>query len=141
MRALATILLAVLLAPLLAISVPAGAQDTMPPAPYANRELPNPAQEAKAEALMATIRCVKCQSQSIASSEADMAGDLRSEIRERIAAGESPEHIRAWLIKRYGDYVSYKPRLTTVTWPLFVIPVLLLLLAGIIIAGRMRRRQ
>jgi cytochrome c-type biogenesis protein CcmH len=81
-----------------------------------------------------------CQGQSIADSDAPMAGDLRSEIRTRIAAGEAPDHIRQWLIGRYGDYISYEPRVTSVTWPLFVVPGLLLLAGLLIVARRFRRR-
>ena len=121
-------------------AVPLAAQDGMPPAPYAYRQLENPAQEAQAAELMATLRCLKCQSQSIADSDAPMAGDMRHQVRTRIAAGEDPEAIRAWLIDRYGDYVSYTPRMTAATWPLFAIPLLLLVFAGFIIAKRMRRR-
>ena len=118
------------------IAAPLTAQDTMPPAPYAYRQLDDPAQEARAQALMETLRCLKCQSQSIADSDAPMAGDMRSQVRQRIAAGEDPEAIRAWLIERYGDYVSYAPRMTTLTWPLFVLPLMLLVLA----AALLRRR-
>ena len=121
-------------------AVPLAAQDGMPPAPYAYRQLENPAQEAQAAELMATLRCLKCQSQSIADSDAPMAGDMRHQVRTRIAAGEDPEAIRAWLIARYGDYVSYTPRMTAATWPLCAIPLLLLVFAGFIIAKRMRRR-
>jgi cytochrome c-type biogenesis protein CcmH len=121
---------------LLVLAAPLAAQDTMPPAPYAYRQLDDPAQEAKAEALMETLRCLKCQSQSIADSDAPMAGDMRSQVRQRIAAGEDPEAIRAWLVERYGDYVSYAPRVTTLTWPLFVLPLVLLVLA----AALLRRR-
>jgi cytochrome c-type biogenesis protein CcmH len=117
----------------------ATAQDSMPPAPYAYRQLDDPAQEAKAQALMETLRCLKCQSQSIADSDAPMAGDMRSQVRQRIAAGEEPEAIRAWLIERYGDYVSYTPRLTGLTWPLFVVPLLLLALIALIVRGRFRK--
>ena len=78
-------------------ALPIAAQDTMPPAPYAYRQLDDPAEEAKAQALMETLRCLKCQSQSIADSDAPMAGDMRHQVRTRIAAGEDPEHIRAWL--------------------------------------------
>ena len=72
---------------------------------------------------METIRCLVCQGQSIADSDAEMAGDMRSLIRTRIAAGESPEQIRAWLISRYGDWVTYDPPLEPVTWPLWAAPV------------------
>jgi cytochrome c-type biogenesis protein CcmH len=129
-----------IVAPLLAIAAPALAQDTMPPAPYAYQQLPDPKLEAKAEALMETLRCLTCQGQSIADSDASMAGDMRSEIRQRIAAGESPEHIRRWLIGRYGEYISYKPRVTSTTWPLFVVPVLLVLAAVLVVLRRLRAR-
>ncbi|MGZ3197351.1 MAG: cytochrome c-type biogenesis protein [Croceibacterium sp.] len=125
---------------MLVLAVPAFANDTLPPAPYAYRQLDDPKLEAKAEALMETLRCLTCQSQSIADSDASMAGDMRNEIRVRIAAGESPEHIRQWLIGRYGDYISYQPRVTRVTWPLFAIPVALLVAGLLIVFGRLRRR-
>ncbi len=118
------------------LAAPAFAQDTMPPAPYAYRQLDDPALEAKAHTLMLTLRCLKCQSQSIADSDAPMAGDMRSQVRERIAAGEDPESIRAWLVERYGDYVSYAPRVTALTWPLFVLPVVLLALAALLLRRR-----
>jgi len=115
---------------------PLRADDTMPPAPYAYRQLDDPAQEAKAQALMETIRCLTCQSQSIADSDASMAGDMRSQIRERIAAGEQPEAIRQWLIQRYGDYITYTPRVTRLTWPLFAAPLFILLLAAVLLRKR-----
>lgn len=114
----------------------AAAQDALPPAPYAYRQLNDPAQEAKAQELMETLRCLKCQSQSIADSDAPMAGDMRHQVRTRIAAGEDPEAIRQWLVERYGDYVSYAPRVTASTWPLFAIPLLLLLAAAIVLWRR-----
>jgi cytochrome c-type biogenesis protein CcmH/NrfF len=120
---------------------PALAQDTMPPAPYAYRQLDDPAQEAKAQELMETLRCLKCQSQSIADSDAPMAGDMRSQVRQRIAAGEDPEAIRAWLVERYGDYVSYAPRVTALTWPLFVLPIVLLVLASLLLRRRFIRAR
>jgi cytochrome c-type biogenesis protein CcmH len=118
---------------------PALAQDTMPPAPYAYRQLDDPAQEARAQALMETLRCLKCQSQSIADSDAPMAGDMRSQVRQRIASGEDPEAIRTWLVERYGDYVSYTPRLTGLTWPLFALPLLLLAIVSLLLRRRLRR--
>jgi len=122
-----------------AASPPASAQDLLPPAPYAYRQLDDPAQEARAQALMETLRCLKCQSQTIADSDAPMAGDMRSQVRQRIASGEDPEAIRAWLIERYGDYVSYKPVVKPVTWPLFAAPLLLLLLAFALLRRRFVR--
>ena len=127
------------LAAALAFGAPAIADDTMPPAPYAYRQLDDPAKEAKAQALMETIRCLTCQSQSIADSDASMAGDMRSQIRQRIAAGEQPEAIRKWLIERYGDYITYSPRVTRLTWPLFAAPVAILLLALVLLRKRFTR--
>jgi cytochrome c-type biogenesis protein CcmH len=119
---------------------PAFADSLLPAAPYADVQLPDPGQERQARALMETIRCLVCQGQSIADSDAEMAGDMRSLIRERIAAGETPAQIRAWLISRYGDWVTYEPTLQPLTWPLWAAPILLIL-AGLWLArGRFRRR-
>ena len=123
------------------IAVPLAAQDRMPPAPYAYQQLDDPALEAQARELMDTIRCLQCQSQAVGDSDAQIAGDMRHEIRTRIAAGESPEEVRAWLIERYGDYVSYEPRVSATTWPLFAVPGLLLLAAILIVARRLRKRR
>ncbi len=123
------------------VIVPAAAQDTLPPAPYAYRQLDDPALEAKARALMETLRCLKCQSQSIADSDAPLAGDMRHQVRTRIAAGEDPEHIRAWLVERYGDYVSYKPTISATTWPLFAIPLVLLAVVALGLRRRLGRAR
>ena len=133
MRALAALLLAL-------AAMPLAAQQSLPPAPYAYRQLDDPKLEAKAQALMETLRCLTCQSQSIADSDASMAGDMRNEVRTRIAAGESPAHIRQWLLGRYGDYISYEPRVTSVTWPLFAIPLALLLGGAWVLRRRFGRR-
>jgi len=119
--------------------VPAAAQDNLPPAPYAYRQLDDPAKEARAKALMETLRCLQCQGQSIADSDAPIAGDMRNQVRLRIDAGEDPEAIRAWLIERYGDYVSYAPRVTASTWPLFAAPLLLLAFAAMVLRKRLVR--
>ena len=125
----------------LSLAVPAFAQPSTPPAPYAYKQLSDPRQEADARALMETLRCLVCQGQSIADSDADMAGDMRSLVRERVAAGEKPEAIRAWLIERYGNWVSYKPPVEPVTWPLWAAPVLLVGLGLWLARGRFRRRR
>lgn len=122
------------------LTVPLSAQDAMPPAPYAYRQLDDPVLEARAHALMQTLRCLKCQSQSIADSDAAMAGDMRHQVRTRIAAGEDPEAIRAWLIERYGDYVSFEPVVSATTWPLFAVPLALLLAAVAVILRRVGRK-
>ncbi len=130
------------LAALLALlTLPAHAQDTMPPAPYAYTQLEDPRLEAEASALMHTLRCLKCQSQSIADSDAPMAGDMRHQVRSRILAGESPAEIRRWLIARYGDYVSYEPEVSATTWPLFAVPVLVILIVAGVLLRRLGKRR
>ena len=132
--------LRLLLTLLALLAAPLAAQDSLPPAPYAYKQLDDPKLEAKAQALMETLRCLTCQSQSIADSDASIAGDLRSEIRERIARGEQPEAIRRWLMSRYGDYISYKPEVSATTWPLFAIPLALIALAAFIVRRRLGAR-
>jgi cytochrome c-type biogenesis protein CcmH len=113
----------------------------MPPSAYADTQLADPRQEEKAVDLMETLRCIVCQGQSIADSDAEMAGDMRALVRQRIEAGEEPEAIRAWLIERYGNWVSYTPPVEPVTWPLWAAPVLLLG-AGLFLArGRFRKKR
>lgn len=128
---------AALLAFALLAATPAFADSLMPAARWANVQLPDPAKERRAKALMEEIRCLVCQGQSIADSDAEMAGDMRSLIRERINAGEDPESIRAWLMSRYGDYVSYRPT----SWLLWAMPLLLIALGLWLARGRFRRRK
>lgn len=123
----------------LALAQPATAQDLLPPAPYAYKQLEDPALEAKAQGLMETLRCLKCQSQAISDSDAPMAGDMRHQVRTRIAAGEEPEAIRTWLVERYGDYVSYAPQNKPIMWPLFAAPLFILVMAALLLRGRFRR--
>ena len=125
---------------MLLLSAPIAAQTGLPPAPYADRQLDDPRQEAAARDLMEELRCLKCQSQSIADSNAPMAGDMRSQVREKIAAGESPEAVRSWLVERYGNWVSYDPPIASaVTWPLWIAPIVLLLAALWLARGRFRK--
>lgn len=133
MRMLLAFLLALLASPL-------PAQTALPPAPWADRQIPDATQERQAKALMETIRCLTCQSQSIADSNASMAGDMRSAIRERIMKGEKPEAIRAWLISRYGDWVSYEPTADPILWPLWAAPLVLLVIGLVLLRGRIRKR-
>jgi cytochrome c-type biogenesis protein CcmH len=125
----------------LSLAGPAIADSNLPPAYWAYRQLPDPKQEAKANALMEELRCLVCQGQSIADSDADLAGDMRDLVRRRIAAGEKPEAIRTWLIVRYGDWISYRPRAEPITWPLWGAPIVLLILGGALVAGRIRGKR
>ena len=125
---------------LLFCTAPAAAQPVTPPAHYANVQLTDPAKEASAKALMETLRCLVCQGQSIADSDADMAADMRALVRERIARGEQPALIRDWLVSRYGDYVTYDPPLSGLTWPLWLTPIALLAVGVWIARSSFRRR-
>lgn len=111
-----------------------------PPAALAYTQLRDPAKEAEARALMETLRCLVCQGQSIADSDADMAGDMRALVRQRIAGGERPDQVREWLIARYGDYVTFDPPVGGKTWPLWLAPIVLLGLGALIARASFRRR-
>lgn len=125
----------------LLLAAPATADSQMPAAPYANRQLDDPAAEARARALMHSVRCLVCEGQSIADSDAEMAGDMRAMIRERVARGEEPEAIRAWLIERYGSWVSYKPVFDLATAPLWIAPLVLLVIGVALARTRFRPRK
>ena len=88
--------------------------------------LGDPAQEARAQALDREIRCVQCQNEPIAQSTADIAGDMRALVRERIAAGDSDTEIRTFFRERYGDFVLFRPPLDGRTLILWAAPLLLL---------------
>jgi cytochrome c-type biogenesis protein CcmH len=123
---------------LLVIAAPALADSSLPPAQWADRQLPNPKQEAAAKALMEQLRCLVCQGQSIADSDAELAGDMRDLVRRRIDAGQSPEQVRSWLIQRYGSWVSYRPTTETAAWPLWLAPIGLLMVGAFLVRRRIR---
>jgi cytochrome c-type biogenesis protein CcmH len=122
----------------LLLAQPLFADSSLPPAYWANRQLPNPEQERQAQALMAELRCLVCQGQSIADSDAELAGDMRDLVRRRIAAGEKPSAIRGWLIQRYGTWISYKPTDEPAAWPLWLAPLVLLVMGGWLIRRRIK---
>jgi cytochrome c-type biogenesis protein CcmH/NrfF len=97
--------------------------------PLANQQLADPAQETIARDLMGTLRCIQCQGQSIADSDAPIAGAMRNEVRRRISEGESPNSVRKWLISRYGNWVSFEPPMHGGGLLLWMLPLLLLLVA------------
>jgi cytochrome c-type biogenesis protein CcmH len=126
------------LALMLVVARPLYADSNLPPAYWSNRQLPDPRQEAEAQGLMAELRCLVCQGQSIADSDAELAGDMRDLVRRRIAAGEKPSVIRGWLIQRYGTWISYKPTDEPAAWPLWLAPLALLLAGAWLIRRRIR---
>jgi cytochrome c-type biogenesis protein CcmH len=125
---------------MLTLAGPVVADSDLPPSRWANEQLPDAKREAAATALMQEIRCLVCQGQSIADSDAELAGDMRALVRERIAAGERPEDVRRWLVQRYGAWVSYRPPVEPLSWPLYAAPIVLLLVGAWLVRGRFRRR-
>ncbi|HVN41143.1 MAG TPA: cytochrome c-type biogenesis protein [Steroidobacteraceae bacterium] len=117
----------------LAFAVNALAIDTEP-------AFPDAALQARYEALTHELRCLVCQNETIADSNATLAGDLRREVREMIAAGKTDEEIKQFMLARYGDFVLYKPRLSGVNFLLWAAPVLLLLLGAVAAVIFIRRR-
>ena len=102
--------------------------------------LKDPALEARARSISRELRCLVCQNQSIDDSNADLAHDLRVIVRERLAAGDSDEQVKAYLVARYGDFVLLDPPFKTKTLLLWLGPAILLLLGAGGIYALLRRR-
>lgn len=106
------------------------------------RAFEDPAQQARYEHLIRDLRCLVCQNQSIADSNATLASDLRREVRDMMIAGQSDDQIRDFMTTRYGDFVLYRPPVRPRTWLLWSAPVLLLLggigIAALVVARRAR---
>ena len=102
--------------------------------------LADPALEARARDLSVDLRCLVCQNQSIDDSHAPLAKDLRLLVRERLAAGDSDEQVRTYLVQRYGDFVLLKPPLRIGTLLLWGAPLMVLLAGafGLVLASRRR---
>lgn len=99
----------------------------------------NPAQESRYQNLTAELRCVVCQNQSVADSNAELAQDIRNLVRHRIIAGQSDEQITNFLVERYGDFVLYNPPVKTKTYLLWLGPAILLLISLIGLGYVIRR--
>ncbi len=104
--------------------------------------LADPAQEARARAISAELRCMVCQNQSIDDSDADLAHDLRVLVRERIKAGDTDSQVIDYIVARYGEFVLLKPRFSVQNALLWGAPALLLVMGGIfvVIAAKSRRQ-
>lgn len=126
-------LLALLLWPWLALAQPMG-----DPSPLQYRSA---AEEARFHALTAELRCVQCQNQSLADSNAQIAQDLRREVLALMHEGGDDAQIRQFLVARYGEFVLYRPQVESRTWLLWFGPLLVLLLGGTAVALVVRRRS
>lgn len=101
----------------------------------------DPALEARVYAVAAELRCLVCQNETIAASQADLAVDLRKQIRQKIAAGQSEREIIDFMTARYGDFVLYRPPLKGTTLLLWVGPFVLLGVGAGVLAHHIRRRR
>ncbi len=99
------------------------------------------AEEARFHQLASHLRCVMCQNQSLADSNAQVAQDLRREVLHLIQQGKSDAEIKRFLVERYGEFVLYKPELQPGTWLLWFGPALLLLGGGFIVFRIVRKRS
>lgn len=129
MRWLLALLLA--LAPLAALAQAGG-----DPAPL---QFHDRAEEARFHALASDLRCVMCQNQSLADSNAQIAHDLRREVLTLMRQGKTDAQVKQFLVARYGEFVLYQPRVESKTWLLWFGPALLLLLGGLAVARVVRR--
>ena len=104
--------------------------------------LDDPALQQRYERLTHELRCLVCQNETIADSNASLAADLRREVREMMVGGKSDVEIRAFLTDRYGDFVLYRPPVVARTWLLWAAPVMLLLggsgVAALVVVRRSR---
>jgi len=98
-------------------------------------------EDARVHALASQLRCLVCQNQTLADSDADLAADLREKIREQVKAGASDDAIRAYMVRRYGDFVLYDPPLKPATWALWFGPFIALPLAALALFLGIRRRR
>ncbi|MBD8163697.1 cytochrome c-type biogenesis protein CcmH [Erwinia persicina] len=98
------------------------------------------AQEQQYRQLTASLRCPKCQNNSIADSNAMIAGDMRLKVYQLLQAGQTPEQVKAYMVARYGNFVSYQPPVTPSTLILWAGPALFVIIGALVIILRSRKR-
>ncbi len=111
---------------------------------YANEAVPaaqDPALEQRVMRLTSELRCLVCQNQSLADSHADLAIDLKNQVRSQMRAGKSDAEIREFMVARYGDFVLYRPPLKSTTALLWAGPFVLLAAGGLALGFYLRRRR
>jgi cytochrome c-type biogenesis protein CcmH len=104
------------------------------------RAFEDPVLQARYESINRELRCLVCRSETIADSNADLAADLRRQVRELIAAGKTDDEIRDYMTQRYGDFVLYRPRFNAANFLLWTAPALLLLIGSFVAVRVIRRR-
>jgi cytochrome c-type biogenesis protein CcmH len=100
----------------------------------------DPVLQERYEKINRELRCLVCQNQTIADSNATLAQDLRREVRDMIAAGQTDDEIRDFMIERYGDFVLYRPRMTAGNFLLWAAPILLLVVGAFVLVRVVKRR-
>lgn len=100
----------------------------------------DPGMQARYETLIHGFRCLVCQDETVADSDADLAADFRRQIHAMVAAGKSDAEIKDYMVERYGDYVLYKPPVQASTWLLWTGPFILLTVALLVVILVVRRR-
>jgi cytochrome c-type biogenesis protein CcmH len=101
----------------------------------------DPIEEARLVHISQELRCLVCQNESLSSSRAELADDLRREVRDLIRANKSDQEIKDFLVSRYGDFVLYRPEVKPLTWVLWFGPFIVLLMAGIFLLVYLRQRR
>lgn len=101
----------------------------------------DPVEEARLVHISQELRCLVCQNESLSSSRAELADDLRREVRDLIRANKSDQEIKDFLVSRYGDFVLYRPEVKPLTWVLWFGPFVVLLIAGIFLLVYLRQRR
>lgn len=104
------------------------------------RSFDDPADEARYRQLIQELRCLVCQNQNLADSNADLAKDLRDQTYNMIKAGKTDEEIVAFMVNRYGDFVLYRPPLKSTTVLLWLGPLVLIIIGMLILFVQVRRR-
>jgi cytochrome c-type biogenesis protein CcmH len=102
--------------------------------------LPNAALQQRYETLTHEFRCLVCQNETIAESNAGLAADLRTQVRQQLLAGKSDEQIKQYMVARYGDFVLFKPPWQPNTWLLWAGPLLLLSIGALVVLTVVRRK-
>lgn len=131
---------AVMLAAAVAVALPLAPAIAQPATDPAPPQFQSDLEERRFRSLVAELRCVMCQNQSLADSNAQIAVDLRREVLTLIRDGRSDSEIRDYLVQRYGEFVLYRPRVGAATWLLWFGPAVLLIGGALVVVGLVRRR-
>ena len=128
--------LIVILTLMVSFSVVAQVSEVPEPLVFANQQ-----QQERFDKLTLELRCLVCQNQNLADSDAPLAHDLRREVHQMLMSGQTNEQIKQFLVERYGDFVLYRPPVQKNTYLLWLAPLLLLLAGGLILRSSIKKRS